>query len=627
MSPLRHLQRHAGAELQEQDLRHRLPLRHAQAARRRRRQAHHGLRVAGLLGAPAGPGAGLPVFRGARGFGDGHPDGGRPRGDAAGHGALLRAGLPESGRARRGGEPVPARQAGPELPNGSHATHPKKLRPQLHAGLARNQANHLAAGRRAHGAAGAARHQERPGGEVQGQPEAQPGLPARLLRPQGERQDAGRAPLRLLLPNPETRQRRRRGEGGGGGGSALRPLLRLPLRLRQRREPGAGVRRVPRLRRRRWSERRRRPPAGLRPRSRRRAGRGGRRQAQEEEKGPGVRDAGERPAAGSGPGERRPEERRREEAARRLLAEKARARCACAAGEPVKAVTSCWTSRRSPCPSKTGWPASPSASTRPCITSSKASPSPWSSTSPRRSSMRCSRGYPAGVPRRGCPTPPQPLSAKTPFPWGPSPSTRGTSPTSCSCRWRSRAASSRTGTGPTSSSSAPRWRWRASPRPTGAWRSSRPSGRWSSKPSSKWETPLPHRRSPPPSSSSGSPTSYLTRASASCASSSSTATTAAASPLPSPSSSRQRWSPRWSSPRSPPSPSPEPLGHRGWRRGRQAGRLAWKRQINPARKGWLPARPPARGCKNKASRSPGAPCSPLHPGKAGGGLKGAAPHL
>lgn len=55
-----------------------------------------------------------------------------------------------------------------------------------------------------------------------------------------------------------------------------------------------------------------------------------------------------------------------------------------------------------------------------------------------------------------------------------------------SCHWRSHAASSRTGTAPMSSSSAPRWRWRALLRPTGAWRSSRPSARWSSRPSSKW---------------------------------------------------------------------------------------------------------------------------------------------
>lgn len=41
-----------------------------------------------------------------------------------------------------------------------------------------------------------------------------------------------------------------------------------------------------------------------------------------------------------------------------------------------------------------------------------------------------------------------------------------------------------------------------------------------------------------------------------------------------------------------------------------------------AGKGWLPARPPASSCKKEKSRLPGARCSSLHPGMAGGGLEG-----
>ncbi|XP_053905726.1 uncharacterized protein C2orf42 homolog isoform X3 [Cuculus canorus] len=165
----------------------------------------------------------------------------------------------------------------------------------------------------------------------------------------------------------------------------------------------------------------------------------------------------------------------------------------------------------------------------------QANRSRWCSTSLRLSLTHCSRGFPAGAQRRGCPTPLLLLSARMPFPWAPSPSTRGTSPTFCrssrslihrSCRWRSRAASSRTGTGVTSFSGAPRWRWRASLRHTGTLRSNRPSGPSSSRPSSKWAIRPQRRRSRRHSSLSGSPTSCHTPVLASCASSSSTATMA-----------------------------------------------------------------------------------------------------
>ncbi|PKK20676.1 hypothetical protein A306_00012175 [Columba livia] len=177
-----------------------------------------------------------------------------------------------------------------------------------------------------------------------------------------------------------------------------------------------------------------------------------------------------------------------------------------------KAASSRRTSRRCPCPSRPGWPASPSASTRPCITSLKGSQSRWCSTSPRRSSTRCSSGSPAGAPRRGCPTPPRLLSAGTRFPWAPSPSTRGTSPMSCrssrssthqSCPWSSRAASPRAGTAPTSPGGAPGQRRRVLP-PCPP-RSSHPCGPRSCRPSSKWvrivspsTRPVPGSPVPPP---------------------------------------------------------------------------------------------------------------------------------